>query len=69
MGKFCLHARTFIIDRIIIKVAGNQDFDVNATNAKDSNKRTNEHTKGRTEKRKDESINAGGITTRNPFFY
>ena len=25
MGKFCLHASSFIFDRIIIKVAGNQD--------------------------------------------
>ena len=25
MGKWCLHARSFIFDRIIIKVAGNQD--------------------------------------------
>ena len=25
MGKCCLHARSFIFDRIIIKVAGNQD--------------------------------------------
>ena len=25
MGKWCLHASSFIFDRIIIKVAGNQD--------------------------------------------
>ena len=25
MGKWCFHARSFIFDRIIIKVAGNQD--------------------------------------------
>ena len=25
MGKWCLHAISFIFDRIIIKVAGNQD--------------------------------------------
>ena len=25
MGKWCLHASLFIFDRIIIKVAGNQD--------------------------------------------
>ena len=25
MGKYCLHASSFIFDRIIIKVAGNQD--------------------------------------------
>ena len=25
MGKWCLNARSFIFDRIIIKVAGNQD--------------------------------------------
>ena len=25
MGKWCLHASFFIFDRIIIKVAGNQD--------------------------------------------
>ena len=25
MGKWCLHASSFISDRIIIKVAGNQD--------------------------------------------
>ena len=25
MGKCCLHASSFIFDRIIIKVAGNQD--------------------------------------------
>ena len=25
MGKWCLHAKSFIFDRIIIKVAGNQD--------------------------------------------
>ena len=25
MGKWCLHANSFILDRIIIKVAGNQD--------------------------------------------
>ena len=26
MGKWCLHASSFILDRIIIKVAGNQDM-------------------------------------------
>ena len=26
MGKLCLHASSFIFDRIIIKVAGNQDI-------------------------------------------
>ena len=26
MGKWCLHASSFIFDRIIIKVAGNQDM-------------------------------------------
>ena len=25
MGKWCLHASSFIFDRIVIKVAGNQD--------------------------------------------
>ena len=25
MGKWCLHASSFIFDRIIVKVAGNQD--------------------------------------------
>ena len=25
MGKLCLHTRLFIFDRIVIKVAGNQD--------------------------------------------
>ena len=25
MGKWCLHASSFIFDQIIIKVAGNQD--------------------------------------------
>ena len=25
MGKWCLHASSFIFDRIIIKVAGNED--------------------------------------------
>ena len=25
MGKWCLHASSFIFDRIIIKIAGNQD--------------------------------------------
>ena len=25
MGKWCLHASSFIFDRILIKVAGNQD--------------------------------------------
>ena len=25
MGKWCLHASSFMFDRIIIKVAGNQD--------------------------------------------
>ena len=25
MGKYCLHASSFIFDRIIIKIAGNQD--------------------------------------------
>ena len=25
MGKLCLHASSFIFDRILIKVAGNQD--------------------------------------------
>ena len=25
MGKWCLHASSFIFDRIVIKIAGNQD--------------------------------------------
>ena len=55
-----------------------ENFDVNSTNATESNERTNERTNkqtnGGTDKRKDESyisigINAGGKSTRNPFFY
>ena len=51
-----------------------ENFDVNSTNATESKERTNEHTNGWTDKRKDESyiplgINAGGITTHNPFLY
>ena len=57
-----------------IKGTSTENFEVNSTYATESNERTNEHTNGRTDTRKDESyiplcINAGGITTRNPFFY
>ena len=59
-----------------------EDFDVNSTNATESNEQPNEHTNGQTERPKlftprhkcrgynlPLGINAGGITTRNPFFY
>ena len=46
-----------------------ENFDKSSTNVTESNKQTNEHMNGQTESYITLGINAGGITTRNHFFY